>query len=245
MRRGRASFALRGVVAALVVAAWVVPVRAEQDDRVLARAFEVRYRPLVDAADLIGPLLSPDGTMTLTPRLKTLVVEDRVSVLEKVAALIESYDVPPRNVEVTFSLFLGTDRRDEAPTGRALGGGLSSEVRGVLETLSDVTKWTSYESLGSRSVTGAEGDEVVATLSDEYRVVFALESVHDGSGVIKFKQLSLQQLRRSEDGTVSVADLYTASIGVGVDKLTVVGAARDPDSKRALFLTLQARPKPR
>ncbi len=219
--------------------------RSAEDDRLLARAFEVRYRPLADVADLIEPLLSAEGEMTLTPRLKTIVVEDRVAVLERVAALLLSYDLPPRNVEVTFSLFLGTDRRGEVEQRSVAGSGLSSEVRGVLETLSDVTKWTAYDPLGSRSVTGAEGEEVVVSLSEDFRVVFAVESVHDVSGVIKFKQLALQQLRREQDGTSALAEIYRASIGVNVGKLTVVGAARDPDSKRALFLALQARPKPR
>lgn len=236
----------RAVALALLLAALAPGVaRPADDERLLARAFEVRYRPLADVADLIEPLLSADGAMTLTPRLKTIVVEDRVAVLDKVAALLASYDLPPRNIEVTFSLFLGTDRRGEQAERTVAGPGLSSEVRGVLETLSDVTKWTAYEPLGSRSVTGAEGEEVVVTLSEEFRVVFAVESVQDVSGVIKFKQLALQQLRREPDGTPALAEIYRASIGVNVGKLTVVGAARDPDSKRALFLALQARPKPR
>jgi hypothetical protein len=233
----------------LLAAAGLLPARAQAprdaaDDPLLARAFDVRYRPLADAAELIEPLLSADGKISWNKRLATLVVEDRVSVLDKVAALLVSYDLPPRNVEVTFSLFLGTDRRDENRP-PAVDGELSNEVRGVLETLGDVTKWSSYEALGSRSVIGAEGAKVVATLSDEYRVVFAIESVHEAQGVIKFRQLSLQRLEPREDGEPRVSDLYTASIGVGIDKLTVVGAARDPNSKRALFLTLQARPKPR
>ena len=85
----------------------------------------------------------------------------------------------------------------------------------------------------------------LATLSDEYRVVFAVESVHDASGVIKFRQLSLQRLRVADDGSVRVSDLYSTSPAVAAGKLTVVGAARDPNSKRALFLTFQARPKAR
>ena len=233
------------VVLLLLAGAAGVADTRQDGDRLLARAYEVRYRPLVDVAELIDPLLSEDGTMTLRPRLKTLVVEDRVSVLDRVGALLESYDLPPRNVEVTFSLFLGTDRRDEQRERVSGGTGLSSDVRGVLETLSDVTKWSSYDPLGSRSVTGAEGDEVVAILSEDYRVVFAVESVHEGHGVIKFKQLTLQQLRREEDGTTVIDDLYTASLAVSTGKLTVVGAARDPSSKRALFITFQARPKPR
>jgi hypothetical protein len=239
------------VVALAIAAAIVLPsgggvtLAQPEEDRVLARAFEVRYRPLSDVAHLIEPILSKDGAITLRPQLKTLVVEDRVSVLDKVSAILESYDLPPRNVEVTFSLFLGTDRSDEEGGRTAVGPNLSSEVRGVLETLKDVTKWTDYDGLGSRSVTGAEGDTVVAILSDEYRVVFAVESVHELQGVIKFQQLSLQRLRPDADGATTVHELYTASLGVGIGKLTVVGAARDADSRRALFLTLQARPKAR
>jgi hypothetical protein len=239
------------VVVAAFLAALVLPsggavtLAQPEDDRVLARAFEVRYRPLSDVAHLIEPILSDDGAITLRPRLKTLVVEDRVSVLDKVSAILASYDLPPRNVEVTFSLFLGTDRREEEGGPTAVGPRLSSEVRGVLETLKDVTKWTDYDGLGSRSVTGAEGDTVVAILSDEYRVVFAVENVHEVQGVIKLQQQSLQRLSRDEDGATAIHELYSASLGVGIGKLTVVGAARDAGSRRALFLTLQARPKAR
>jgi hypothetical protein len=236
---------VRARLAALVILVAAGGAASAADDPLLARAFEVRYRPLADAAELVGPLLSPEGKLEMVPRLRSLVVEDRQPVLLKVAALLSSYDLPPQNVEVTFSLFLGTDRRDEPPRGASADAGLSQEVRGVLETLSDVTKWSSYETLGSRAVTGSEGDEVIAALSEDYRVVFAVESVHEGSGVIRFKQLSLQHTRRQPDGTLSIAELYSASLGVSVGKLTVVGAASDPGSDRALFLTFQARPRPR
>ena len=50
-------------------------------DPTTARAFEVVYRPLADAYDLVEPLLTGEGTVTLRPRLSTLVVEDRRFVL--------------------------------------------------------------------------------------------------------------------------------------------------------------------
>ena len=51
----------------------------ESAEPLLARAFEVRYKPLTDTADLVTPLLSTEGTMMLQPKLKTMVVEDRVA----------------------------------------------------------------------------------------------------------------------------------------------------------------------
>jgi hypothetical protein len=230
-----------GPAAALVLLAAPALAQPPALGPVEARAFEIHYQPLVDAADVISPLLSDEGTVTLRPRLSTLVVEDRRAILDRVAGLLEGWDLPPRNVEITLSLFLGIDRRDEDPRSPKADHGLSLEVRGVLEKLSDFTKWTTYEPLGSRSVTGTEGDTVVANLSDEYRVVFIVESVHETHGAVKFERLQLQRITREEDGSESVEDLYTAGMVLPAGKLRLVGAASDPNSRRALFLALQTR----
>lgn len=214
-----------------------------EDDPFLAWSYEVRYRSLSEAADLVGEVLSEDGTLTLKPQVKSLIVQDRLSVLEQVEALLEHFDIPPRAVEVTLSLFLGL-RDDAAPTTGAGGTSpLSEEVRGVIESLRDFTRWTSYEPLGSRSITGVEGDPVVADLTPEYRVAFTIESVHEAQKKIKFERFSLQRVVRKENEPDEIRDLYTAGMVVEADKLNLVVAASAPDSKRALFLALQATPR--
>ena len=106
------------IVGALFLVMAVSAARAESDP-VEARAFEVHYRPLADVADLIDPLLSDEGRIILRPRLDTLIVEDRRSVLDRAQTLIEGYDLPPRNVEISFSLFLGKrEGEPETPTDR-------------------------------------------------------------------------------------------------------------------------------
>jgi hypothetical protein len=216
---------------------------AAREEPIVARAYEVRFRPLKDAADLLGSVLSADGSLTLQPKLRTIVVQDRAAVLDRVASLLQSFDLPPRNVEVTLSLFLGTDRRDEEAGRQARPLGLSREVRGVTETLGDVTKWNAYEPLGSRSVIGAEGAPVTANLSDDYRVTFEVESVTEPQGVITLRKVSLKRVSRGPDGAERVEDLVTTSIVIPSGRLLVVGAAKSPDSRKALFLTLQARPR--
>lgn len=225
---------LATLAAALALAA-LVPALAEEpagEAALRARAFEVRYRPLTDAADLVGSVLSVDGVVTLKPRLKVLVVEDRPAVLERVASLLASFDLPPRNVEVTLNLFLGTERLPEdAP---------SAEGRKLIDLPPlQFTKWTSYESLGSRSVNGVEGDEVVTDLSDDYRVVFLVEDVDERQGVVRFKRLSLQQLSQTPEG-LRVRNLYSASAVVESGKQLVFGAAKDPEASNALFLMVKA-----
>jgi hypothetical protein len=246
-RRGRALSSLRLLLLAGVVAGLAPVALAAEDDPIAARAFEVHYRDLSDAAELVGVTLSEEGSITLKPSLRTLVVEDRRSVLDRVALLLESFDLPPREVEVTLSLFLGQREDDPAEPGAATSGhgALSTEVRGMVESLGDFTKWTSYELLGSRSISGVEGDPVLVDVAGDYRVGFTVDSVVERQGItrIKFDRFSLNREVLLGDGGRDIEELYTAGMVVEAHKLTLVVAASAPDSKRALFLALQVSPR--
>ncbi len=210
-------------------------------DPVSARAYEVKFKSLADAAELIGPLLSPQGSVTLQPRLKTLMIQDHVSVLDRVASLLSSFDLAPRNVEIAMSLFLGTDRREQE-AGRIIPpSSMTKDVRGIAETLGDFTKWNAYEPLGGRAVTGVEGGRVTVNLSDEYRVTYDIDTVRDQS--VKLTNFVLQRITRGADGKERVQDVYSAAVVLPVGRMLMLGAAQNPESKRALFLTLQARPR--
>ena len=208
-----------------------------------ARAFEIEHRSLNDAADLVGELLSADGSLTLKPRLKTLLVEDRPEILERVDALIASFDIPPRQVDVTLSLFLGSREGEEDPERPAPERDYPREVRGIIDTLSDVTRWTSYEPLGSRSIRGVEGEEVTADVSGDYRVSFTVGDVDETRDKIKFDRFSLLRVIRDPGHAERLEEKYRAAIVVDTGRLTLLVAARAPDSERALFLALQAEPK--
>jgi hypothetical protein len=210
-------------------------------DPVSARAYEVKFKSLADAAELVSALLTPQGSVTLQPRLKALTVQDRVSVLDRVASLLQSFDVAPRNVEIAMSLFLGTDRREQE-AGRIIPpSSMTKDVRGIAETLGDFTKWNAYEPLGGRAVTGVEGGRVTVTLSDEYRVAYDIDTVRDQS--VKLTNFVLQRVTRGADGKERVQDVYSAAVVLPVGRMLMLGAAQNPESKRALFLTLQARPR--
>ena len=236
----------RALVILLAFCLWAgLPVGAAEapgaSDPVSARAYEVKFKSLADAAELIGPLLSPQGSVTLQPRLKTLMIQDRVSVLDRVASLLSSFDVAPRNVEIAMSLFLGTDRREQE-AGRIIPpSSMTKDVRGIAETLGDFTKWNAYEPLGGRAVTGVEGGRVTVNLSDEYRVAYDIDTVRDQS--VKLTNFVLQRVTRGADGKEKVQDVYSAAVVLPVGRMLMLGAAQNPESKRALFLTLQARPR--
>jgi hypothetical protein len=210
-------------------------------DPVSARAFPVKYKSLGDAAEIISPVLSRDGAVTLQPRLKTLTVQDRVSVLDRIGPLLASFDTAPRNVEISMSLFLGTDKREQEAGRNVPSTAMTRDVRGIAETLGDFTKWNSYEPLGGRAVTAAEGGRVTVNLSDEYRVQYDVETVQDQT--VKLTNFVLQRVARGTDGKEKVQDVYSAAVVLPVGRMLMLGAAQNPESKRALFLTLQARPR--
>lgn len=256
MRSSRSGTRLR-VIGSLLGAVLLMPFGSliaegsyTADDPISARAFEVDFRPLSDIADLIQPLLSEDGIVSMRPRLRTLVVEDHVSVLDRIAGLIESFDLPPRNVEIKLTLVLGMDQRtadEEQSAGKRAADRqapsvdeLSREVRGILETLGDFTRWNAYEPLGNRAVVGAEGERLEVQLSSEYRVVFVIDAVQDGSQKIKLSDFKLQRQVTDAQGRQTIETLYSSVPVLSSGRLQVVGAASGADSDRALFLMLQA-----
>ena len=217
----------------------VVHAETEAEDPIEGRTFRVYYKALADAADVVSPLLSDDGSLTMRKRLNTLVVQDRVSVLDRVASLLERFDLPPRNVEVTLTLFLGMVRQEDDDKEASTSNVMTREIRGIVETLKDFTKFHDYEPLGSRSINGLEGSSVTADLTQDYRVVFTVDAVDERRGVVKFERVVLQRLERDAEGRETAEELYSMGMVMEMDRLRVVGAASGPDSKRALFLTVQ------
>ncbi|MCH7780990.1 MAG: hypothetical protein IH848_09095 [Acidobacteria bacterium] len=240
MIRLRAGIAICAAVFGLVFA--VAPVAAQElTDPVRARTFRVEFKPLTDAAELIGPLLTDEGSVMMRPRQGILIVEDRTSVLLRVGQVLESFDLPPRSVKITFVLFMGRDIRENASRPASTASVFSEQVNAVIEALGDVTKWTSYEPLGSRSVQGQEGSRTVADLSSDYRVLFEIDTVtrRAGKEVVKFDRIVLQRVGRDKDGNETLEDLYATAGTLKTGMLHVAGAASGPGADRAIFLTMQ------
>ena len=235
--RGLRLAAVLGCVLAATSWAWAVT-----EDPVGTRAYEVQYRPLSDTADLVSEILSPDGELTLKPSKKVLIVQDRRSILEQVAELIASYDLPPRTVEIRLSLFMGS--RDEGASPRVddpEGNGFGRKVRGVMETLGDFTVWTAFEPLGTRVLSGREGSIVETAINENYAVAVQVGAV--GDEVIAFDRFTLRAIIREPGKPDRVEDLITASVVVDAGRMTMVAAAKGPEAPQALFVALQAEPR--
>lgn len=228
------------VLALLLVAGVSLAGAAEAAPTIDARSFQVSHRPLADAVDLVSAILSEHGSVSIQPRLKRIVVQDAPEILDRVGALLADFDVPPRNVEVAVSLFLGTDRRRDEAGRLARSPEIAAETRGIRETLSDFTKWTEFSPLGSRTITCVEGYPATIYLADDYRVEFEIESVH-GDDRVLFRRFTLLRVARTTDGGERAVKHYDAAIQMPVGQELLVGAASGPDASAALFLKLLVR----
>ena len=211
------------------------PRTAAPSGPISVRVFTIKFRNPSDVAQLVTPLLSERGSITTgPPRLRTLTVQDRPEVLGRIADLITSYDLPPRNVQFTVTLIMAT-RNEEA------GQSISREVRGISEALPDITRWTNYKTLDSVTISGSEGSRTTRDLADAYRITFDLESVSDARGIIRLNPFSLEKVDKGVTGAPVFTSVYTTTVNLTNDKLLTIGAAKSETSPRALFLAIRAR----
>ncbi len=196
-----------------------------------ARLFRLQYRSVDEAVALIRPLLSEDGAILVQPRRRALTVHDTPERLSRVEEFVAGWDVPPRNVRLTVQLIRA----------RAVEGGavrLSQELRGIGEALKDVTRWTDYENVGSRSVTVSEG--AGATLDiEEFRIQLSLDAA-SAPGSVRLKRFALERRESLSSGGERLRPIWDTVMNLKTDQLTVLGATRLEQSDKAILLTVTA-----
>ncbi len=235
MKRTAARLALGLIAAGLMTSLGGAETDPCAGIEIRSRVVPVRYKPVSDAARLVDQLLGPCGAYRVPKALKLITVEDEPERLARIAEAIGSWDVPPLNVEMTVSLIMA--RRDDAGPEKGLVG----EIRGLTETLSQVTSYTRFERLGTASVRAIEGGEASVELGDRYKVEFRVEGVDPSRGIVQLQPLSLSRLRRPGEvasglGTVP-RRLLSMELDLPEGQMHLVGApgrARD----KALFLAL-------
>ena len=193
----------------------------------------IKFRDPGDVALLVGPLLTDKGSVTTVPKLRTVTVQDRREVLDRIQDVIASYNVPPRNVEFTVTLIMASRAAES-------GGSISREVRGITEALPDITRWTNYRTLDSVTIAGSEGSRTARELANVYRIDFDLEAVSESRGIIRLNPFSLQKAEKGPGGETVYRPVYTTTVNLKNDKLLTIGATKSETSPKALFLTIRA-----
>ena len=200
-----------------------------------ARVIAVRYKPLSEASAVVEELLGPCGAVRVPKSSRLLTVEDEPERLDRIARALTAWDTPPRAVDLSISLILAT--RDPAPS-----GGIARELRGVSESLSQLTRYTSFKLLSSTTLRAMEGKRAEAALGERYSVAFRVASVDRERGVVSIETFDLlEQPAAGEAGAAGAAPRTVLRLELALPhgREELVGApGRRQD--RAIFIAIKA-----
>lgn len=198
------------------------------------RTFQFRYKEASKAATAIKSALSAAGSVAIQPAGNTLVVTDRPENLRNVAALLQQFDAPARKFKVSLCLVAAS--RVEAGAAK-----IPEDLKAVSAKLSGMLRFNSFESLGEISAEGAEGDDIVCELQSGYHATFHFGEYDPGSDSVRVADLQLSRLQPEAGESSELKPLLKTSLNLKVGQMVIMGAARDPQSQKALMIVLVAK----
>jgi len=189
------------------------------------RTFTFRYKDADKAAGIIKPFLSPEGTMSIQPGTKSLVVTDRAENFKALAKAIADFDVPPQSFRLSVRLVSAA--RVAGETAKP-----SDELRDVAPKLA-MLRYNSLESAGQAEFEGKEGDPGIVEMTTGFRADFKLGEYDPASDSIKVSDFHLSRLQKDQ-----LTSLLKTSLNLRLGQTYIVGATRAPESQRALMIVL-------
>ena len=226
---------MRALVCAWTLASCVVAAGVQA---AAIRAFSIRYRLVRDVAVVVGPLLSPDGSMTIQPQFNLLTVRDSAAVIERVAKAVEAWDVPPPSYRVGIRLLLGT-------TVPATPGPTPLVTGGVGAELMKVFHFTSYKEIETVQVTATEGTVVEAEAGGRYHLRFGVRAAANDPDRIQLGQFEVTRREPTSPGNETLRPLLRTTVSLEIGQTAIVGLARSEGASQGLVLVLWAEREPK
>ena len=221
--------------AVLVVAVLLSCVAAQADVEMAAanataltvRSFQFKYKDAGKAAEAIKSLVSSDGSISIQPATNTLVVTDRPDNIRDIAAMLARFDVPAQPFRLRIRI---------VGAGRVEGPGRVPEsLRDVAPKLA-VLRFNTFDDLGETTAEGKEGDPAIVDLPSGYRADFKFGALDPESKSILVNNLRLFRLQGAQKDQLT--QLLKTSLNIKLGQTVILGAARDPQSQRALIIVL-------
>ncbi|MGZ4777891.1 MAG: secretin N-terminal domain-containing protein [Thermoanaerobaculia bacterium] len=192
------------------------------------RTFQFKFKQADQAAAIIKPLVSAEGSMSIQPSSNALVVTDRPDNLRAIIAVLQQYDAAARNVHLSVRL-VGASRVPNAAAHEPV-----PELKDIANELS-MLRFNAYERLGDAELQGKEGEPGLIDLSGGYRAEFKFGEYDPASDTIKLNDFRLLKLQNDQ-----LVPLYKASLNLKLGRTVIVGATK-PQGQRALMIVVVAK----
>jgi hypothetical protein len=199
------------------------------------QAFRLHYHSPAEAAALVGPLLSANGSLLLQPSAETIVVRDRPDIVTRVAATLRAWDVQPAGFSVDLSLL----RASATAAGLALTPGIDQQVLAGLRNLFGFRSFVLIDSLVIRAT---DSTPVETAAGSRYLVSFVPRWSPDGTNRVILSAFELGRRDPLPSGIETVRPIMRrGTVNVRFDQTSVISIARSEEAREALVLVLRAR----
>jgi hypothetical protein len=219
-------------IALTVLAVFLFSTVAFADDaapaaKLAAQSFKLRFKQAENAAMVIKPLVSADGSVSIQANM--LVVTDRAENMKAIAAAIEQFDSPAKAFSIELKIVSAS--RSNAPPA------VPEDLKEISAKLSGVFRFNAFEKLGEIRADGREGDSIVVQPSAGYRAEFKFGEYDPVSDSVRLNDFALAKTGADQQ----LVSLLRTSLNLKVGQTVVLGASRMPDSQRVLMLVLSAK----
>jgi type II secretory pathway component HofQ len=218
-----------GVILLLVVFS-----AAGAGEAIITKAFTIKFRGVDEAVALVNGLLSEEGTVTMQPRMKTIVVRDLEKNLRQIETSLSAFDTPPPSVELSIKLVLAKKSENASV--------VSQEIKDIGK-LGEVLRFNDYTLLDNGLITSEEGRNATLNLAKDYQVSYVTDVIQEGNGVIRLKNFQLNKRKRGRSKEESLIPLLSVTVNLRNSETLVLGASQFEESNQALLIILLGKVK--
>lgn len=197
----------------------------EPGQALTVRTFTFKHKEADRAAAAIKTLLSAEGSMSIQPSTNALVVTDRAENLKAIARTLADFDADAKSFHLSVRIVSATRGAAHIP----------DNLKDLKPWLS-VLPYQSFEKEGDAEVQGKEGEPGLVDLASGYRAEFKFGDYDPASDSVKISDLQISRTQKDQ-----LASLLKTSLNLRLGQTYLLGAARTPESKRALMIVLVAR----
>jgi len=215
------------------------PPASGEEEELITKRFKIEYKEFQDAVLIVTDIVAREGSernsIQFQRLLKRITVTDVRLVVDAVARALQEFDVPPRQVVVRMTLFLGTREEPEPEEPEPV----EDVFHGVVIELQKALSYTSYRLLGSLDVPVLEGERTSVTVGGGYTIQFVVGRVDAQRRLVQLSPLVLSRRPRAE-GRGGSEQILATTLNLKAGQRMVMGASSDPAADRALLLAIVA-----
>jgi len=199
----------------------------EKNDALSVRTFTFKYKDADKAAAIIKPLMSTDGSMSIQPASNSLAVTDRAENLKAIVKALAEFDTAAQPFRLSIRI---------VSAAREANAHVPDDLKDVAQKVA-IMHFNAFTREGDANVQGKEGDPSLVDMQTGFRAEFKFGEYDPASDSIKISDLHVSKIGKDNQLT----SLVTTSLNLRIGQTYILGAAKSPNSPRALMIVLVAR----